>query len=281
MPALAETQLRFRDAMVHGDVQHVAPLLVGGRDPEKRLVVHQRNYQTSLVDALMVKFPATGWLTGTPFLTEAARQFVRKHPPQAPCIAEYGGAFPGFLSLCPGAGRMPYLGEFAQFEWHVGHVAIAIDAAPVPSEEFSAIDGDALPDTLLTLQSGLRYLRASWPVDEVLKLYLTETAPDHLELSPADVWIEVRGARGEFHFSRLDAAEFIFRKSISEGRSTGDAAECALDVNAGFDPGQALGALIAAGLVTAITRSVARAAASASPAGRSRQEEKDKNHDYL
>ena len=123
---------------------------------------------------------------------------------------------------------------------------------PVSSQEFSAIDPDALPDMLLALQSGLHYLNASWPVDELMELYLTETAPDRFELSPAKVWIEVRGARGEFHFNRLDAAECIFRKSVSEGHSIGDAAECALDVNAGFDPGEALAALIAAGLIATI-----------------------------
>jgi hypothetical protein len=257
MPTLAETQSRFRDAVVEGTAQQIAPLaplLVGGRDPAKRLIVHQRNYQTSLVDALLVKFSASGWLVGTPFLTEAARRFVREHPPQTPCIAEYGEAFPDFLSVCPGAERVPYLCEFAELEWHVGHVAIAIDRPPVAGEEFSAIEADALPDTLLALQPGLRYLHASWPVDELMKLYLTEMAPDQFDLSPADVWIEVRGARGEFHFTRLDVADFTFRRSVLEGRSIGEAAECALDVNAAFDPGQALGSLIAACLVSAIIR---------------------------
>ena len=57
--------------------------------------------------------------------------------------------------------------------------------------------------------------------------------------------IEVRGARGEFQFSRLDAGNFTFRKSAWEGRSIGQAAALALDVNEMFDPGQALAALLA------------------------------------
>lgn len=258
MPPLAETQLHFRDAVVTGDASGITPLLTGGRYAEKRLAIHQRHYETSLVKALLGKFPATAWLVGTPFVTEAAKRFVHEHPPQAPCIAEYGEQFPRFLSECPGAERVPYLGEFAELEWHVGHVAIAVDRPAVAIEEFSAIDGDALPDTRLTLQSGLRYLQASWPIDELMKLYSTETAPERFELSPGDAWIEVRGARGEFHIGRLDAAEFIFRKSILELRSIGDAAELALDRNAAFDPGRALAALIHAGLVNAITRDVGR-----------------------
>jgi hypothetical protein len=254
MPTLFEIQSRFRDAVVCGNMRQIGSLLAGGCYPEKRLAIHRTNYHTSLAEALMAKFPATGWLVGTPFLTDAATRFVREHPPQAPCIAEYGAMFPGFLSRCKDVERVPYLGEFAKLEWHIGQVAIAISRVPLPGRELSAIGGETLADTVLALQDGLCYLHLAWPVDELITLYITETAPDHFYLAPSDVWIEVRGARGEFHFTRLNAAEFLFRKSVFEGRSIGDAAERALDVDAEFDPGQALGALIAAGLITALER---------------------------
>ena len=122
------------------------------------------------------------------------------------------------------------------------------------NDYLSSIDAEALPDTLLELQPGLHYLSASWPVDELMKLYLSESVPDRFELSPAEVRIEIRGARGEFHLCRLDPAEATFRKAISEGYSIGDAADAALEVSAGFDPGKALATLIAAGLIKAIRR---------------------------
>src|SRR6516225_9958428 len=127
MQRLAEVQSHFRNAVIDCDAAQIAPILVGGREPVRRLTIHQRNYETSLVDALLVKFPATGWLIGTPSLTEAGRRFAHEHPPQAPCIAEYGAAFPGFLSKHPGAERLRYLEDFAELEWRVGQVAIAVD----------------------------------------------------------------------------------------------------------------------------------------------------------
>src|SRR5947209_899665 len=137
VPTLAETQKFFRNAVVGDDMAGIRSLIVGGRDASKRLEVHRRNYETSLVTALLGKFPATVWLAGTPFVTEAARHFVCEHPPHAPCIAEYGGRFPGFLSACPGAEHVPYLREFAELEWHVGHIAVAVDQPPVSLQEFS------------------------------------------------------------------------------------------------------------------------------------------------
>ena len=253
MHRLGEVQSQFRNALIDCDVGQIASILVGGREPERRLAIHQRNYETSLVDALLVKFPATGWLIGTPFLTKAAQRFVHEHPPQAPCIAEYGGGFPDFLSKHPDAERTLYLRDFAELEWCVGQVAIAVDALSISGDTFSNVAPETLPNMRLNLQPGLRYLKGSWPVDELMKLYLTETAPNQLELAPADVWIEVRGARGEFQFSRLDAGNFTFRKSAWEGRSIGEAAALALDVNEMFDPGQALAALLAGCLVVQIS----------------------------
>jgi hypothetical protein len=250
--SLVDTQAHLRRAVVAGDATGVLPLLVGGRDPEKRLAIHRRHYETSLVTALLAKFPATVWLAGSPFVTEAARRFVHEHPPHAPCIAEYGAEFPDFLSTRPAADRVPYLLAFAELEWCLGQVAVAIDRPPVSIERLSQADVNVLTDALCTLQPGLHYLHASWPVDDLMKLYLTDTAPDRFALEPADVWIEVRGARGEFRINRLDAGEFIFRSAVQDGRAIGDAAECALEASAGFDPGRALAALVGDGLVTAI-----------------------------
>jgi hypothetical protein len=77
VPLLAEIQQRFRNAVVSNAVRDIAPLLAGGADPVRRLMIHQRNYETSLVDALLGRFPATAWLAGTPLLRRAATEFVR------------------------------------------------------------------------------------------------------------------------------------------------------------------------------------------------------------
>jgi len=249
---LAEIQLLFRDAIVADDSMRILPFLAGGPDPEIGLGIHRRNYESSLVTALLTKFPATVWLAGTRFVTEAARCFVRERPPRVPCIAEYGQEFPQFLSKMSAAERMPYLQEFAEMEWHVGKVAVEIDERCLSREDLSQIDQDALADLVFSTQGGVRYMEASWPIDDLLKLYLTETGPGRYPLEPTDVWIEVRGARGEFHIDRLAPSEFVFRKSISEGSSIGAAAESALEADSAFDPCQAFARLINAGLVTGI-----------------------------
>lgn len=246
---LAAAQALVRDAVVPEETNGIEALLVGG---QKRFDIHRRNFEISLVNALTGKFPASAWLVGPSFVTEAARKYVHRHPPIAPCIAEYGEGFPQFLAECPGAERAPYLADFACLEWHIGHISIAVEETAVPPDRLAAFPAKSLPGLKLSLQSGLRYLEASWPVDRLMEFYLTDTAPDRLELEPEGVWIELRGQRGEFSMNRLPHAEFAFRKHLSEQNSIGDAIDCACEKDATFDARQALAAILADGMITAV-----------------------------
>jgi hypothetical protein len=85
-----------------------------------------------------------------------------------------------------------------------------------------------------------------------MRLFLTDSAPDPLEFEPAEVWIEIRGARGEFRINLLTHGEFTFRSSVLKGRSMGEAPEVGLDADATFDPGAALARVVTEGLITGI-----------------------------
>jgi len=250
VPTLIESQELFRRAVVNGELNGAAALLNAGI--ETRITIHCRTYRSSLVNALLVKFPAVAWLTGERFVIQAAERYIEQYPPQKPCIAEYGETFPEFLATRAGSHRVPYLKEFAELEWHIGHVTIAVPEPHIGVEALSSTDPEALPELRLRLQHGVRYVEADWPIDELMKLYVTDCVPDQLEFAPCDVFLEVRGARGEFQINRLQKAEFRFRASLASGAPIGDAAEQAMDIDALADAGAALVGVFSDDLVTSI-----------------------------
>src|SRR5215831_19130567 len=129
MPRLAEIQLHLRDTVVSNGKTRVALSLTGGKDPSRRMAIHQRNYQSSLIEALRTKFPATEWLVGTRLLTDAAARFIQECPPTSPCIAEFGITFPDFLATR--VQHIDYIRDFGRLEWFVGKAAIAVDESPL------------------------------------------------------------------------------------------------------------------------------------------------------
>ncbi len=184
MLTLADIQAGIRDALVNGNGAAVAPVLVGGTRPEHRLAIHQRHYAGSLTRALVERFPATVWLVGSELVAHAATAFIREQPPSKPCIAEYGEAFPRHLGAHPTAVSLPYLAQFAELEWHLGRLALATDES-----------------------ANVQYVHLDWSLDELIGLYLTDTAPDEYALRQEDVWLEIRGLRGELQMNRLTGKE--------------------------------------------------------------------------
>jgi hypothetical protein len=253
MSSLADIQARVRQAVTGGDAHGVAPLLVGGIEPGKRLAIHQRHYEASLVTALCEKFPASTWLLGADVVFDAAQTFVRSHPPRRPCIAEYGEDFPTFLAAHGRLATLPYVTVFAELEWAVGQVSIAVDREAVSWPAIARIAPDDLLSTCLVLQPGVRYRHADWPVDELMTMYLSDAAPDTFVWQPAQTCVEIRGARGVLRIDRVDPGTCAFRTALLDGLPIGDAAEAALDCDEAFDPGQALVALVSAELVTGVS----------------------------
>lgn len=252
MPSLADLQANVRRALTSGDVTSLASVLVGGGSPLHRLAIHQRHYQASLVTALLEKFPATVWLIGSDAVAQAAQAFVRTHPPLRPCIAEYGSDFPALLAASHSDAMPPYVRSFAELEWAVAQASIAITEPPAIFSDVAAVGAEALPGTALRLQPDLRFVHAKHAVDELMKVYLGGTEPDQFTLADEDVWIQVRGARGDIGLARLDAPTFTFRTALLGGQALGHAVEQALGRDAAFDAPSALRMLIAEGLVASI-----------------------------
>jgi hypothetical protein len=249
---LAELQGWLADALIRGDASRVAGSMRGGKDPRTRLAIHVRHYEASLVAALHMKFPATHWLVGSELVNAAARAYVHACPPTRPCIAEYGGGFPAFLAHFARARGIPYLRMFAELELASSAAAIAIDLAPVALPDLANVGSEVLLGGTIDLQPGTRYLRSSWRVDELMKMFLSESMPNRFVVARSPTCIEVRGSRGVLCIVRMERAPFAFRSALAAGSPIGDSAMRAFRYEPSFDAGAALVELVQSGLVTSL-----------------------------
>lgn len=250
MPSLSETQARVRDAVVAGARAGVSSLLVGGGDPGARLEIHRRHYHASLIDTLRTRFPATAWLVGDAAVVRAAEAFVVDHPPRVFCMAEFGEAFPAYLAQRPWLNALPCLGAFAQLEWEMGRVSLAISQPPLDVAWLQGQDPDTLGASGLRLQPGLAWCHAAWAVHALMQVYLAGDPPSAFTLAEGDTWVEVHGRRGELTLTALARGAWHFRRALAAGQSIEAAAVVALDADPQFEPGGALVHLFVDGLVT-------------------------------
>lgn len=247
---LAETQRLVRNAMVRSEFDAVSPLLIGGHNPIARLAIHRRHYHASLIGALRTRYPATAWLIGDAAVTAAAARFVIAHPPRVFCIAEFGADFPRFLGSDPSLSAVPYIEAFAALEWQAGRVSVAVDSQPLTLADLAAADATSLMSRSLIFQPGTVYMTMGWPVDGLMRIYLSDAAPPQFQMDPGTTCVEVRGARGALHITSLSPAAWTFRSQLHAGHAIGLAAEAALDLDSQFDPGRALVELCDRSLLT-------------------------------
>src|SRR5512132_3021200 len=89
MPTLAELQGAFGQALLGGDEQRAAALVLGdGLTPESRLGVYRHHVFTTLTAALKSTYPVVCRLVDERFFGYAADRYIRSHPPEGPCLVE-------------------------------------------------------------------------------------------------------------------------------------------------------------------------------------------------
>lgn len=251
MPSLSDAQEQFRAAVVARDV-HVPSMLRAPGPVVERLEIYRRHYREALTRHIVGRYPTVEWLLGSARTMQLAEQFIRVSPPSAPCMAEYGAGFIEALKSDAGTGTLPYLGDVAELDWNLGNVSVAIDRPALAISALSESPPDRLPDIGLCLQPGLSYLRSGWPVDDLVRIRLSEQPPQTLQFTPIAVALEVRGARGQFRIARVDPAVLGFRAALAAGETLGTATDQGLSVDPHFNLSLALASVFAEGLVVEI-----------------------------
>jgi hypothetical protein len=139
---LADLQAAYRGYLLSGDSATLAPAIAADSfDGPERLAIYRNNFLISLGEALKANFPVTLQLLGADFFEQAARRFVLGHPPQRPCLFEYGADFADHLRDLPHLATRPYIVDMARFEF----ARIAAYNAPV--------EPAVTPETLIGLSA--------------------------------------------------------------------------------------------------------------------------------
>lgn len=248
MPSLFETQGAFRDAVAGRADAGLLATLRSPAAPEARLDIYRRHHRESFRRHLRGRYPTLEWLLGTAAMVSLADKTLRQAPPRAPSLAEYGQELAETAERA-GEGLPPYIADVARLDWALGCISVATEQRAIGSDALAAVDAEELLQVTLSLQTGLAYVAAAWPVDELVQLRLADAAPEQLAFAAGATWLELRGARGRFTLRRLSAAGFAFRSRIAAGACLAGAAEAALELDLSFDVTEALAALFAEGLV--------------------------------
>jgi hypothetical protein len=226
-----------------------------GSDPAVRFDVYRNNVTTSLVAALADTFPVVSELVGSDFFGAMAREFVRRHSPASPLLAEYGSTFARFIEGFEPAGSVPYLADVARLEfarvqaWHAADAA-ALDATTIAGK---LADTPALPAACMVLQPATAIIASPFAI-----VSLWAAHQGHGDITQVDPLVPqaalVLRENDEVIVLGLPHANAFFIAKLASGHMLGEAAAAAAQHRGGdgqpFDLSAALGLLLAHGAIT-------------------------------
>jgi Putative DNA-binding domain len=249
----ASAQAEFAAALLDPDRPCPAGLTRrSGGEPARRLAVYRNNVLSSLIDALADTFPVVAELVGETFFRAMARCFVHAQPASSPLLVNYGAGFAAFVADFPPAASVPYLAEVARLEYARVQAYHAADAAVLRSVQIAAelVDAERAAASRLLLQPSLHCLRGEFAAVSLWAAHhglCRIESVDPFRAEHALVWRQDL----EVQLMAVDAAGLLFIEALQQGRTLGEAAAAALELDAHFDLGAALAQLIGAALISA------------------------------
>ena len=258
MPATFE--ISFAEALL-GAEPTLPPGIVAhtGAVPARRFAVYRNNVMASLGAALAQRYPVIERLVGGEFFSAMARQFVMKHPPRSPLLAQYGEEFADFIAAFEPARELPYLADVARLEAARTRAYHAEDATPLGADGFAALDAEALGDLRLQLHPSAAILRSPFPIVTIWAMNSGELELQPIEIGEGEDALVVR-PHLDVEIRELPPGGAAFLQSLADGLPMRDAIGTALADHAGFDLTGSLAGLIGSGVVRAILSPAERTA---------------------
>jgi hypothetical protein len=175
-------QQKLYESILHVEANY--PDFICSSYPAQRLQVYRQTILENWINALALTFPGVWQLLGKPCADRLARSFcnIEHHLPVTGCLDDWGEAFIVFLAHQPALQPLPYLAEYAQYEW-LKHQAYCASILPaIDPQQLAAI----APGDMETLQFGfipsMRLMCASFALDKIQHVLQDSTAP-HLTLT--------------------------------------------------------------------------------------------------
>lgn len=242
-----EGHAAFSEALLHPDAPVPSNIVdPAGRLAPKRFAVYRNNVVVSLIEALGATFRGVKALVGDAFFYEMARGFVRCHPPRSPVLAEYGHAFPAYVSNYKPAVALPFLSDVARLDRAWLDAYHAADAEPLSPNAVVGLASSRLEALTLTPHPAFRLTPSAFPL---AALWQAVRAGDVSAMpeDPTAEWALVTRPRFVVGVLGLSPVEGDFFRRLANGCALGPAADKAISDDPQFELATALSRLLESG----------------------------------
>ena len=209
----------------HPDIRqnlHAFVVQSAATDTTDRRMIYRNNYFFALCEALSATYPVTEKLVGESFFRAMSQEFILKHPPGNPVLAEYGAEFSTFLKEFPPVAELPYLPDVAHLEWERQRANIAADGTILDLALLLQESPEALTEAQFKFLPSVSLLSVRWPVLEIWHANQEGEIPE-VELIEQERTVMIWRPILSVQMSYMDPAQHQFIQILMSGVIVADA----------------------------------------------------------
>jgi len=213
---IEKIQKQFLQAIFHADPAGLN--FIVSDYPDARIAIYRQTIFENLRHALSIVFPGVWKLLGDECANSAAYAFSRNmvNLPDINCLNEWGGQFPDFLESLNELQSLPYLKDYACYEWFK-HLAYGAEEVKVVSkEDWQKIPEDLIGDVKLVFVPSFFLCMFSYPVNEIQAMLDDADSPG-INLHPANTFALIVRVDNEVRTIWLEKSAFVFFKMLKQG----------------------------------------------------------------
>lgn len=223
MQALEELQRTFYDAVFS---KEPALDFVSSKYPSERFDTYRRTIFENMRNALSITFSGTWKLLGEECANSVAYAFckIKNNQPFSGCLDDWGADFPKFLSAQEPLKTLPYLKDYATYEWLKHQAYCAKNVKAMSSASFATIPEEEIDDTCFVFIPSFAVFTSDFPIMDIHEI---ATNPDakSIDLKSCKSYAVI--ARPEDEVLTLWISEDLwhFCDAMYNGMTLGDAYE--------------------------------------------------------
>jgi len=167
----------------------------------------------NLKTALSLTFPGIWRLLGEQCANNVAHRFISSptaHWPTSACLDDWGQEFALFLAKVPELESIPYLMDYANYEWQRHQVFQAPNTKALTKAQLLELSDLAMQNCEVTFCACVFFYCAAYPIDKIVS-FVDTMQENTLQIKPQPVYAVIYRANGQLitHWITVDLWDFL------------------------------------------------------------------------
>lgn len=251
MHDLSQLQNRFYQNIFDKENQDIS--FIRSQFAKERFDVYRYTIFHNMIQALKITFAGIWVLLGDDCANGVAHAFCQtsQHLPKTGCLDDFGSHFPDFLSQLRHLHSIPYLQDYARYEW-LKHLAYAApDSKAISTLDLETIPEDKIDNVIFKFNPSFFLFTSSYPITEIHQIVQDCDAKPFTLSQTASYGVIVR-KETETCTYWITKEHWLFLKKLSEGETFSKSVDFMEKYDNAFDLPSAIAFLLQAMLVEKI-----------------------------